>query len=104
MVEAVIERDEDGRVHTVTLHGEETPEGRVATALVEAPVLGLREYLHLDPEITREGNAFRLIVDRSDFFLDREVDAVMETMVLGLRSLARAGHIVVREVGESVKV
>jgi len=104
MVEAVIERDEDGRVQTVTLRGEETPEGRVAAALVEAPILGLRHYLHLDPEVTREGNTVRLVVDRSAFFLDREIDAVMETMVLGLRSLERAGQIVVREVGESITV
>lgn len=104
MVEVVVERDEDGRVLTVTVHGDDSPEARVATALVEAPILGLRDYLHLDPAVRREGRTLRLEVDRSDFFLDREVDAVMETMVLGLRSLARDGGILLREVGESIRV
>lgn len=106
MVEVVIERDEEGRVQTVTLHGDESAEGLAAAALVEAPVLGLRDYLHLDPEVTKEGHALRFRVDRSDFFLDREIDAVVETMVLGLRWLAhrRQGRIAVHEVGASVKV
>lgn len=106
MVEVMIERDEEGRVQTVTLHGDESAEGLAAGALVEAPVLGLKGYLHLDPEVSQEGNTFRFRVDRSDFFLDREIDAVVETMVLGLRSLegARPGRIAVHEVGESVKV
>ncbi len=106
MVEVVIERDEEGRVQMVTLHGDESAEGLAAGALVEAPILGLRDYLHLDPDVAREGNQVRFRVDRSDFFLDREIDAVVETMVLGLRSLARAcpGRIAVHEVGEGVKV
>ncbi|MCX7750507.1 MAG: hypothetical protein N2320_02970 [Candidatus Bipolaricaulota bacterium] len=104
MVEVVVERDEDGRVLAVTLRGDGSPEARVASALVEAPALGLREYLHLQPVVHREGGTLRLQVDRSDFFLDREVDAVMETMVLGLRSLAREGAILLREVGERIRV
>ncbi len=106
MVEVMIERDEEGRVQTVTLHGDESAEGLAAGSLVEAPVLGLKGYLHLDPEVSHEGNTFRFRVDRSGFFLDREIDAVVETMVLGLRSLesARPGRIAVHEVGESVKV
>lgn len=104
MVEVVVERDEDGRVLAVTLRGDGSPEARVASALVEAPVRGLREYLHLQPTVSREGSVIRFEVDRSDFFLDREVDAVMETMVLGLRSLAREGGILLREVGEGIRV
>jgi len=106
VVEVMIERDEEGRIQSVTLHGDESAEGLAAGALVEAPVLGLRDYLHLDPEVSQEGNTLRFRVDRSDFFLDREIDAVVETMVLGLRSLAgaRQGRITVHEVGESVKV
>lgn len=106
MVEVVVERDEEDRVQTVTLHGDESAEGLSAGALVEASILGLRDYLHLDPEVVRDGNQLRFRVDRSDFFLDREIDAVVETMVLGLRSLSRArdGRIIVHEVGESVKV
>ncbi|MGD9840771.1 MAG: hypothetical protein AB7U87_03600 [Candidatus Bipolaricaulis sp.] len=106
MVEVVIERDEEGRVQAVTLHGDESAEGLAAAALVEAPVLGLRDYLHLDPAVTKEGHLLRFQVDRSAFFLDREVDAIVETMVLGLRALSRnrPGRIAVHEVGESVAV
>jgi uncharacterized protein YsxB (DUF464 family) len=106
MVEVLIERDEEGRIQTVTLHGDASPEGLAAGALVEAPILGLRGYLHLDPEVSRDGNALRFRVDRSDFFLDREIDAVVETMALGLRSLQGAcpGRVVVHEIEESVKV
>lgn len=104
MVSAVVERDEEGRVQTVTLDGDGSPEELAAAALVEASILGLREYLHLDPAVTRDGRVIRFEVDRSDFFLDREVDAVVETMVRGLRALADAGRIAVREVGEGIKV
>ncbi|QAA76573.1 MAG: hypothetical protein BIP78_0807 [Candidatus Bipolaricaulis sibiricus] len=106
MVEVVIDRDEEGRVQTVTLHSDESAEGLAAEALVEAPILGLRDYLHLDPEVSKEGRAVRFRVDRSDFFLDREIDAVIETMVLGLRFLAsaRPGRVTVHEVGEGIKV
>lgn len=104
MVNVVVERDEEGRVQMVTLNGDESAEGLVAAALVEAPILGLREYLHLDPAVTKDGHAVRFEVDRSDFFLDREIDAVVETMVLGLRALAREGRIAVHEVGASVRV
>ncbi len=106
MAEVRIERDEEGRILSVALHGDESPAGLAAAALVEAPVLGFREYLHLDPEVVRNGSTVRFRVDRSDLFLDREVDAVVETMVLGLRALERAhqGQLTVHEVGESVRV
>lgn len=106
MVEVLIERDEEGRVQVVTLYGEDSPEGLAAAMLVEAPVLGMKNYLHLNPEVSREGTVLRYRVDRSDIFLDRELDAILETMVLGLRALAqdRPGKVAVREVGLDVLV
>ncbi|MBC7318420.1 hypothetical protein H5T57_04155 [Candidatus Bipolaricaulota bacterium] len=106
MVEVLIERDDEGRVQVVTLYGDDSPEGLAATMLVEAPILGMKQYLHLDPEVSREGAVLRVRVDRSDLFLDREIDAIMETMVLGLRALAqdRPGKVAVREVGLDVLV
>ena len=102
----MIERDEEGRVQVVTLYGDDSPEGLAAAMLVEAPVLGMKHYLHLDPEVSREGSVLRYRVDRSDIFLDRELDAILETMVLGLRALAqdRPGKVAVREVGLDVLV
>ncbi|HHE48148.1 MAG TPA: hypothetical protein ENL11_04375 [Candidatus Acetothermia bacterium] len=106
MVEVLIERDEEGRVQSVSLRGDESPEGLAAAVLVEAPVLGMRHYLHLAPEAYREGETFRFRVDRSDIFLDRELDAILETMVFGLRSLERdrPDRVAVREIGLDVKV
>jgi len=106
MVEVLIERDEEGRVQAVALRGDDSPEALAAAALVEAPVLGMRHYLHLTPEAYREGDTFRFRVDRSDIFLDREIDAILETMVLGLRSLERdrPDKLAVREIGLDVKV
>ncbi len=106
MVEVLIERDEEGRVQVVTLYGDDSPEGLAATMLVEAPVLGMKQYLRLDPEVSHEGAVLRYRVDRSDIFLDRELDAILETMVLGLRALAqdRPGKVAVREVGLDVLV
>jgi len=106
VVEVVIERDEGGKVAAVTLRGDDSPEGLAAACLVEAPVLGLKDYLHLDPQVEGEGPNLAFRVDRSDFFLDREVDAILETMVLGLRTLERRRpeRLAVREFGTSVKV
>ncbi|MCS7217045.1 MAG: hypothetical protein N2507_02045 [Candidatus Bipolaricaulota bacterium] len=106
MVEVLIERDEEGRVQVVTLYGDDSPEGLAAAVLVEAPVLGMKHYLHLDPEVSREGTVLRYRVDRSDLFLDRELDAILETMVLGLKALSqdRPGKVAVREVGLDVLV
>jgi uncharacterized protein YsxB (DUF464 family) len=106
MTEVLIERDEEGKVQAVTLQGEESAEGLAATTLVEAPVLGMRHYLHLAPLVEQEGNMLRLRVDRRDSFLDRELDAILETMVLGLRSLERSrpGRLAIREMGLDVRV
>ncbi len=106
MVEVLIERDEEGRVQSVTLRGDDSPEAYAASALVEAPVLGMRHYLHLSPQAYQDGETFRFQVDRSDIFLDRELDAILETMVLGLRSLEwdRPDRVAVREIGLDVKV
>lgn len=106
MVEILIERDDEGRVQVVTLYGDDSPEGLAAAMLVEAPILAMKNYLHLDPEVSHEGSVLRFRVDRSDLFLDREIDAIMEAMVLGLRSLAqdRPGKVAVREVGLDVLV
>ncbi|MGC9530124.1 MAG: hypothetical protein ACP5G2_05860 [Candidatus Bipolaricaulaceae bacterium] len=106
MVEVLIERDEEGRVQAVSLRGEESPEGLAAAALLEGPVMGMRHYLRLAPEVEREGAEVRFRVDRSDIFLDRELDAILETMVLGFRWLERdrPDRVAVREVGMDIKV
>ncbi len=107
MVEVRIERDDDGKIRSVSFRKEgEGPEALAARALVEAPLLGMREYLRLSPVATKDEAGLSYLVDRSDPFLDRELDAILETMVLGLRSLERERpeSVVVREVGLDVRV
>ncbi len=90
MVDVTIERDTDGRIQAITLQGgEESSEGLAASILVDASLLTLRDYLHLAPEVKVEGAGRQLLVDRTDLFLDREIDAVFEVVVRGLRALKR---------------
>ena len=106
MIEVLVERNEEGRVQSVVLTGDGSPEGLAAMALVEAPVLGMRHYLRLPPETHVEGDTFRFRIDRDVSTLDRELDAILETMVLGLKWLERdrPDRVAVREVGLDGKV
>lgn len=107
MVDVTIERDSDGRVQAITLHGgEETAEGLTASVLVDASLLTLRDYLHLAPEVKMEGGGRQMVVDRSDLLLDREVDAVLEVVLRGLRTLKRErpDSLELRDVSMDVKV
>ncbi len=87
MAEVVLERDEEGRVHTVRLRSDETAAGVAAEVLVDASLRTLRNYLHLAPQVELDRGEMHVTVDRSDPFLDREVDAVVETLVWGMRAL-----------------
>ncbi len=107
MVDVTIERDGDGRIQAITLHGgEETSEGLAASVLVDASLLTLRDYLHLAPEVKLEGEGRQVVVDRSDLFLDREIDAVLEVVLRGLRTLQRERPegLELRDVSMDVKV
>ncbi len=90
MGEVIVQRDEEGRI--VALVGEGMGEPNAATRsgmyFLRAAESALSEYLHLSPSLTATDEV-RLIVDRSDPLLNREIDAVMETVVRGLKLLAR---------------
>ncbi len=58
------------------------------SAILQAAVLGLEEYLKLRPKVEQEKGYFSCQVER-DIFLNREIDAILETMVLGLRAIER---------------
>jgi len=88
--EAEIHRDERGRVVGLTLR--DTAPGTIAGAganyLLAAASTALAEYLHA-PVAADGAVAPSLVVDRSDAHLDREIDAVLETLVIGLRMVER---------------
>ncbi|MEW5827055.1 MAG: hypothetical protein AB1778_09535 [Candidatus Bipolaricaulota bacterium] len=99
MGEILVQRDERGRIlgfaardlGTAKLAGEV---GR----MFEAAVSVLTEYLHVHAEcsLTEE---MALVVDREGPHLDRELDAVFETLVTGFRLLERdyGGKVAVHE-------
>ena len=90
MGEAVIHRDDRGRVVGVALRDVEpsTMAGASANSFVGAVAASLSEYLHA-PIIGAEVGDAGITVDRSDTHLDREIDAILETLVIGLKMLER---------------
>ncbi|MFO8034621.1 MAG: hypothetical protein R6U88_05625 [Candidatus Bipolaricaulota bacterium] len=106
-MDVTIERDSDGRIQAITVHGgEETAEGLAASVLVDASLLTLREYLHLAPGVKVESGGRQMVIDRSDLFLDREIDAVLEVVLRGLRTLKqqRPESLELRDASMDVKV
>ncbi len=107
MGEIIVQRDEEGRI--VALIGEGMGEPNAATRsgmyFLRAAENALSEYLRLSPTLTATDEV-RMIVDRSDPLLNREIDAVMETVVRGLKLLAQdfPGDLVVHEATLGVKV
>lgn len=91
MGEIVIKRDERHRILGLAARGlrEEHAAMTSARHFLEAAVVTMTEYLHLHPVYTI-GDIVDLTVDRSDPHLDRENDAIMETLLVGLRLLEKA--------------
>jgi len=88
--EVLIHRDDRGRVVGVALRDAEpsTAAGASASSFLAAVTASLSEYLHV-PVAGVEGIDAEITVDRSDTHLDREIDAVLETLVIGLKMLER---------------
>lgn len=90
MGEAVIQRDERGRIVGLTMQAEgmSTPAKATATNLLRAVAESLTDYLHVTVESSFEDDMY-LEIDRSDQHLDREIDAILATMGKGLRLVER---------------
>jgi uncharacterized protein YsxB (DUF464 family) len=86
--EAIIHRDDRGRIVGLTLRdvGQATIAGTSAGHFVRAASAALSEYLHVPVAADHEMEG-DVTIDRSDTHLDREIDAVLETLVIGLRML-----------------
>ncbi len=107
MLDVMIERDNEGRIQAIALQGEEeTAEGLAASVLIDASLVTLRDYLHLGPEVKVEEDRRQMVIDRTDLFLDREIDAVLEVVLQGLRTLKRRrpDGLELRDVDMDVKV
>ena len=90
MGEVLIQRDERNRVTGLTVRdlGGETTAGTSAMHLVQAVTASLVDYLHV-PVRSPEAEAMGLAIDRCDTHLDRELDAVLETLIIGLKMLEK---------------
>lgn len=109
MTSVEILREADGKIYEFRSQGyPESGKDLVyagVSAILQTAVLGLEEYLKLDTKVEQEKGWLRCQPER-DIFLNREIDAILETMVLGLRAMAREypEHLKVEEVVGDVKV
>ncbi len=96
MTEVEILRDPEGRVQEFRCRwepaGEETEEGKFVeigvSTLVRTAILGLQGYLRLNPEVEDEPDRLALRLKR-DYLLNREIDAILETTLLGLKAIEK---------------
>ncbi|MBN1858444.1 hypothetical protein JW848_04485 [Candidatus Bipolaricaulota bacterium] len=88
MREIWIRRDARGRITGVTAHGlSERVSDAIVIRLFQACATTLSEYLHLATPLDVDGD-LTLNVDRTDVHLSREIDAITEMFVTGLKQEA----------------
>jgi uncharacterized protein YsxB (DUF464 family) len=99
-----IRRDERTRVTGFSVCGVEADTTACTSAqhLLRAVTMSLVDYLHM----AVESDATELVINRNDLHLDRELDAILETLVIGLKLLAEEypGDLVVEEATVGVEV
>jgi len=80
----VLHRDGNGRIVEVSMEDVDlaSVSGTCSAILLRAAAEALREYIHVAVD---QPSDERLSVDRSDVHLDREIDAILETLNIGLR-------------------
>ena len=90
MITVEVHRDPAGKVSEFRARFAVEPRELTASVsvLLRTAVLGLERYLRLEPEVEEGEGSFRCRLERESF-LSREIDAILETMVLGLRELER---------------
>jgi len=96
MIQVEISRDEDRRIQEIRWVGPDESQSDAdllaaevsVTTLLHTAKVGLERYLKLDPEIENELEEWVMRLKR-DQLLNREIDAVLETMLLGLYEIER---------------
>ncbi len=96
MIQVDISRDEDRRIQEIRWVGSDQDQSDAdllaaevsVTTLLHTAKVGLERYLKLDPEIENELDEWVMRLKR-DQLLNREIDAVLETMLLGLYEIER---------------
>jgi uncharacterized protein YsxB (DUF464 family) len=96
MIEVEILRDDEERVREIHCHAQEIAEESDEDKFIEigistlmrTAIIGLEVYLRLDPEVEDEDNKLILRLKR-DQLLNREIDAILETMLLGFLAIQK---------------
>jgi hypothetical protein len=105
--EILVQRDEDNRIIGVVVRDlpRDTVAEQAVLLLLRAAAVSLTEYLHVAIESSISDEVY-LAVDRGDPHLDRELDAVLETVILGFRLIEKehCGDVVVHEATAGVEV
>lgn len=107
MGEVLVQRDDTGRLTGFAGRDLGSDASLVAEVvrLFEAAASVLADYLHVSAECSLTEDPV-LTVDRGDSHLDRELDAILETLLIAFRLLERdrAGEIAVHEGSIGVEV
>jgi uncharacterized protein YsxB (DUF464 family) len=115
MIEIKVYRDEEGRIQEIVRSGpdEQAPSSSKEATMADAGVTlllrtaagGLERYLKLNPKLESDAGQLRCQVER-DYLLNREIDAILETALLGIKDLAQTyiDQVDVKEVPGAVKV
>lgn len=113
MIQVDISRDEDRRIQEIRWVGSDEDQSDAdllaaevsVTTLLHTAKVGLERYLKLDPEIENELDEWVLRLKR-DQLLNREIDAVLETMLLGLYEIERkyGDYLTVKDTAAQVSV
>lgn len=95
MIRISLERDKKGRIlgFRVRGHAGQGTYGKdivcaAVSALTQAAIIGLEEYLGLEPKVVIEAGLLECRLQERPAALAAQVDAILETMVLGLAGVA----------------
>ncbi|MFQ5794476.1 MAG: ribosomal-processing cysteine protease Prp [Candidatus Bipolaricaulia bacterium] len=111
MVEIKISRDEKRKIREFESSGHanyaEVGQDIVCagvSSLLQTAVLGLEVYLRTEPKVKQKEGWLRCRVDRDEIYMDREIDAILETMLLGLKAIQEQhpDHLKLEEVTSDV--
>ncbi len=106
MIEVEVVRDDDDKVHEIYCLASDLSEESEEEKLVEIGIstlmktayIGLKGYLRLAPEFEDDENRLTLKLKR-DHLLNREIDAILETVLLSFRAMQEqhAGLVTIKE-------
>jgi uncharacterized protein YsxB (DUF464 family) len=107
MAEILIHRDENNRVIGLVVRDVGAAGEAMAGVdrFLRAVVAAMNDYLHVHAEV-HVGDEWQLEIDRTDQHLSREIDAILETLLIGLNMLAEEfpADLALRETGLGVQV